>query len=518
VATAPVLERPAGAPQYDRSFFGHPRGLSTLYFSEMWERFSYYGMRGFLILYMSTAVSLGGLGLDRGTAAVIYGVYTSGVYLANIPGGWLADRVLGQRMAVLYGGILIAGGHYSLAIPSTLTFYLGLLLVVLGTGLLKPNISVIVGQLYAPQDVRRDAAFSLFYQGINLGAFLGPIITGFLVQDERFRGMIAGWGMNPNSAWHWGFGAAGVGMTFGLVQYVFGWRYLGTAGLRPPTASSPETYARAKRQAITWISVGAAVIVALAIAIATGAVLVTSGRVTTVYTIILFVVTVAIFGSLFMRAEWTPIERRRFYMILMYFIAAALFWSVFEQAGSTLNLFAVDKTRNVAPFYGEFPSVWWQSVNAILIFVLAPVFAWLWIKLGPRQPSTPAKFGLGLIGVGLGFLYLVPGAEMTLSGVKVGVSWLFMVYFFHTLGELCLSPVGLSAMTKLAPVKVSSLVMGIWFLGASVGNFLGGQAASFYETLPLPTLLAAVSILPIMVGIGMLVFRRKLTELQGGIQ
>ena len=202
----------------------------------------------------------------------------------------------------------------------------------------------------------------------------------------------------------------------------------------------------------------------------------------------------------------------------MYFIAAALFWSVFEQAGSTLNLFAVDKTRNVAPFYGEFPSVWWQSVNAILIFVLAPVFAWLWIKLGPRQPSTPAKFGLGLIGVGLGFLYLVPGAEMTLSGVKVGVSWLFMVYFFHTLGELCLSPVGLSAMTKLAPVKVSSLVMGIWFLGASVGNFLGGQAASFYETLPLPTLLAAVSILPIMVGIGMLVFRRKLTELQGGIQ
>jgi POT family proton-dependent oligopeptide transporter len=518
VATAPVLERPAGAPQYDRSFFGHPRGLSTLYFSEMWERFSYYGMRGFLILYMSTAVSLGGLGLDRGTAAVIYGVYTSGVYLANIPGGWLADRVLGQRMAVLYGGILIASGHYSLAIPSTLTFYLGLLLVVLGTGLLKPNISVIVGQLYTQQDVRRDAAFSLFYQGINLGAFLGPIITGFLVQDERFRAVLIGWGLNPSSAWHWGFGAAGVGMTLGLVQYVFGWRYLGTAGLRPPTASSPEMYARAKRQAITWIGVGAVVIALLAFAMITGAVLVTSARVTTVYTIILFTVTVAIFGSLFMRSEWTPVERRRFYMIGMYFIAAALFWSVFEQAGSTLNLFAVDKTNNVAPAYGAFPSVWWQSVNAVLIVLLAPVYAWLFLRLAHRQPSTPTKFALGLIGVGLGFLYLVPGAQIAETGVKVGISWLFMVYLIHTLAELWLSPVGLSAMTKLAPVKVGSLVMGIWFLGASVGNFLGGQAASFYETMPLPTLLAAVSALPIAVGIGMLVFRRKLTELQGGIQ
>ena len=518
MATAPVLERPAGAPQYDRSFFGHPRGLATLYFSEMWERFSYYGMRGFLILYMSAAVSLGGLGLDRATAAVIYGVYTSAVYLANIPGGWLADRVLGQRKAVLYGGILIASGHYSLAIPSTLTFYLGLLLVVLGTGLLKPNISVIVGQLYTQQDGRRDAAFTLFYQGINLGAFLGPLITGFLVQDERFRGVLAGWGMNPNSAWHWGFGAAGVGMTFGLVQYVFGWKYLGTAGLRPPTASSPDVYAQAKRQAITWIGIGTTVIVLLVAAIATGAVLVTAARVTTVYTIILFVVTVAIFGSLFMRSEWTPVERRRFYMIGMYFIAAALFWSVFEQAGSTLNLFAVDKTTNVAPGYGEFPSVWWQSLNAGFIFVLAPLFAWLWVKLDARQPSTPTKFALGLIGVGLGFLYLVPGAQIAETGVKVGISWLFMVYLIHTLGELCLSPIGLSAMTKLAPVKVSSLVMGIWFLGASVGNFLGGQAASFYETMRLPTLLAAVSVLPIVVGVGMLLFRKKLTELQGGIQ
>ena len=265
MATVPVAERGLGAEASDRAFFGHPRGLSTLFFSEMWERFSYYGMRGFLLLYMSTAAAAGGLGLDTATAAVIYGVYTSSVYLMNIPGGWLADRVLGQRKAVLYGGIFIAAGHYALAIPASTTFYIGLLLVAIGTGLLKPNISVIVGQLYGPQDVRRDAAFSLFYQGINLGAFLGPIITGFLVQHERFRALITGWGMDPNSAWHWGFGAAGVGMTFGLVQYVLGWRHLGTAGLRPPTASSPAEFARAKQQATMYIGLGVAVIVALGV-------------------------------------------------------------------------------------------------------------------------------------------------------------------------------------------------------------------------------------------------------------
>ena len=500
----------------DRKFFGHPRGLSTLFFSEMWERFSYYGMRGFLVLYMSTAASLGGLGLDRASAAVIYGVYTSAVYLANIPGGWLADQVLGQRRAVLYGGMLIAAGHYSLAIPIDATFYIGLLLVVLGTGLLKPNISVIVGQIYSQQDIRRDSGFSLFYMGINLGAFLGPLITGFLVQDEGFRACIAGMGMDPNSAWHWGFGAAGVGMTLGLIQYVLGGKYLGTAGLEPTTASSPQVYAAAKSTAIKYVSIGAAVLLAGGLAIGMGGVEVTSARVTTVYTIILFAVTLAIFGSLFTRAEWTGVERKRLYMICVYFIAAALFWSVFEQAGSTLNLFAVDYTNNVI-FGREFPSVWWQSVNAMLIFLLAPVFAWLWIRMGSAQPSTPTKFALGLVGVGLGFLVLVPGAQITLTGAKVGISWLFMVYLIHTLAELCLSPVGLSAMTKLAPAKIVSLVMGIWFLGASIGNFLGGQAASFYETLSLPTLLTMVAVPPIIAGLLMLIFRRKLTDLQGGI-
>jgi POT family proton-dependent oligopeptide transporter len=500
----------------DRAFFGHPRGLATLFFSEMWERFSYYGMRAFLILYMTADLATGGLGLDEATAAVIYGVYTSSVYLANIPGGWLADRVFGQRKAVLYGGSLIAAGHYALAIPISFTFYLGLLLVVLGTGLLKPNISVIVGQLYSQQDLRRDAAFSLFYQGINLGAFLGPLITGFLVQSESFRSTIAGWGMDPNDAWHWGFGAAGVGMTAGLIQYVFGWKYLGTAGLIPPTAHLPAEFARAKRQAAIYIGVGAIVFLVLGLLIANGTVIVTKERVTTVFTILLLTVTIGIFGSLFASKEWTSVERGRLFMIAVYFLAAVLFWGVFEQAGSTLNLFARDLTNNVAFGYA-FPSTWWQSVNAVLIVLIAPVFAWMFLRLGPRQPSTPTKFAIGLIGVGLGFLYLVPGARMTLDGAKIGISWLFIVYLIHTLAELWLSPVGLSAMTKLAPAKIVSTVMGIWFLGASVGNFLAGQAASFYEHLPIPTLLTTVAILPMTLGLLMLIFRKKLTALQGGI-
>ena len=513
---APNETRGLGDAKSDRAFFGHPRGLQTLYFTEMWERFSYYGMRGFLLLYMTTAAAAGGLGLDTATGSVIYGVYTSSAYLMNIPGGWLADRVLGPRKAVLYGGMLIAAGHYSLAIPASATFYVGLLLVALGTGLLKPNISVIVGQLYPQQDVRRDAGFSLFYQGINLGATLGPIITGFLVQHERFRALITGWGLDPNSAWHWGFGAAGVGMTFGLVQYVLGARYLGTAGLRPPTAGSPDEFARAKRQAATYLGIGAVVLALLGVAIGMGAVEVTRARVTTVFSVILLSVTIGIFGSLFAGRAWTVVERRRLYMIGVYFIAAALFWGVFEQAGSTLNLFARDSTNNVI-FGLAFPSTYWQSVNAILIFILAPVFAVLWVKLGARQPATPTKFAVGLLGVGLGFLYLVPGAQMTLDGAKVGISWLFMVYLIHTIAELCLSPVGLSAMTKLAPPKIVSLVMGIWFLGAAVGNFMAGQAASFYEHLPMPTLLTAVAILPMLIGVVMVVFRRKLTDLQGGI-
>jgi proton-dependent oligopeptide transporter, POT family len=231
----------------DRSFFGHPRGLSTLFFSEMWERFSYYGMRAFLILYMTAPVAMGGMGLTAAAAGPIYGTYTSLVYLSNLPGGWIADRLIGQRRAVLIGGILIAAGHFSLAIRAAGTFYLGLILIVLGTGLLKPNISVMVGQLYSEKDLRRDAGFSLFYMGINTGALIGPLIAGYLAQAPAFRERLTSWGMDPNSSWHWGFAAAGVGMTLGLVQYVLGGRALGTAGLEPAKPESAQAASRAHR-------------------------------------------------------------------------------------------------------------------------------------------------------------------------------------------------------------------------------------------------------------------------------
>ena len=506
-----------GTVSADRTFFNHPRGLSTLFFTEMWERFSYYGMRGFLILYMTAAKTAGGMGLDVATAGAIYGTYTSLVYLMGLPGGWIADRLIGHRRAVLYGGVLIACGHYALAVPATVAFYVGLMLIVFGTGLLKTNVSVIVGQLYAPNDVRRDAAFSIFYMGINVGAFLGPVLTGYLVQSEGFRALMAGWGMDPNSAWHWGFGAAGAGMTIGLVQYVLGGRALGDAGLEPAPASSPEAAARLKRQARLWIGGGLAALVVLGLTLATGVLPITATQVTDSYGYALVLVTLAFFGWLFFGSQWTPTERKRLYVIGVYFVSAALFWGVYEQAGSTLNLFADRSTENVV-FGTGFPSSWWQSVNALLIFVLAPAFAWLWVRLGDSQPSSPTKFAVGLIGVGLGFLVLIPGAQMAATGAKVGIGWLLTVYVIHTLGELCLSPVGLSSMTKLAPARVVGLMMGVWFLGASVGNFLGGLAASFYESLPLSTLLGAVSVLPILAGVTILLFRRPLTDMQGGVR
>jgi POT family proton-dependent oligopeptide transporter len=516
-ATARVIGGGLGDATLDRSFFGHPRGLSTLFFSEMWERFSYYGMRGFLILYMTAPIALGGMGLDAAAAGPIYGTYTSMVYLSNLPGGWIADRLIGQRRAVLIGGILIASGHFSLAVPIPATFYLGLVLIVLGTGLLKPNISVMVGQLYAEKDVRRDAGFSLFYMGINTGAFVGPLITGFLAQDPRFRAIIQGWGMDPNSTWHWGFGAAGVGMTLGLIQYVLGGRALGTAGLEPTKPATAQAAHRIRQQATFGLGGGLLVLVLLGIGIATGVLPITVSQVTSAYSYVLLAVVLIFFVWLFWSGDWSPAERKRLYLIGVFFVAAALFWSVFEQAGSTLNLFAERSTENVLPGYGIFPASWWQSVNALMIIVFAPMFAWLWLKLGARQPASPAKFAAGLIGVGVGFLVLVPAAQMASTGVKVGVSWLLIVYLVHTLAELCLSPVGLSSMTKLAPARIVSLMMGVWFLGASVGNFLGGQAASFYESMPLARLLTTVAILPMLAGVLMFLFRKPLTRLMGGV-
>ncbi|HVG72419.1 MAG TPA: peptide MFS transporter [Vicinamibacterales bacterium] len=505
------------AASSDTSFFGHPRGLSTLFFTEMWERFSYYGMRGFLILYMTASAATGGMGLDVATAAAIYGTYTSLVYLMSVPGGWLADRVLGQRKAVLYGGILIAAGHYTLAVPAETAFYVGLVLIVLGTGLLKPNISAIVGQLYAPTDIRRDAAFSIFYMGINMGAFFGPLVTGFLAQDARFRAMIEGWGFDPNSTWHFAFGAAGVGMTFGLLQYVLAGRAMGSAGITPGGATTPALVAKYRQQAFAWGGAAVAGLAVLTLLAWTGSVVLSPELIRNLTAYSLLAITVVFFATLFLDRSWTREERGRLWVVFIFFVCAALFWSVFEQAGSTLNLFADRSTRN--EFFGSaFPSSWFQSLNALFIVAFAPLFAWMWVKLGSRQPASPTKFGIGLIGVALGFILMIPAAQMAASGGKVSPMWLTSVYLVHTFAELCLSPVGLSSMTKLAPARVVGSMMGVWFLGASVGNFIAGQLASFYEEMPLQELLAAVSVLPILAGIVMLAFSKRFTKMMSGVK
>jgi POT family proton-dependent oligopeptide transporter len=514
---APTATTGLGLDTSDKSFFGHPRGLSTLFFSEMWERFSYYGMRGFLLLYMVATVENGGLGFSDAVGAAIYGTYTSSVYLLSLPGGWLADRLLGQRRAVLYGGILIAAGHFSLAFPAQPTFYLGLLLVVLGTGLLKPNISVIVGQLYGPKDIRRDSGFSIFYMGINLGAFIGPLITGYLVQNEGFRGWLSGMGMDPNSAWHWGFGAAGVGMTLGLIQYVLTGRHLGQAGLEPSPAKSPEAFAKLKRSATIWFGVFVASLLVLGVALAGGSLTITPEQVTTGYRYVLIAIVLGFFTWLFKGNDWTREERGRLWVITVFFVAAALFWSVFEQAGSTLNLFADRSTNNTAFGYA-FPSVWFQSLNALFIVMFAPVFAWLWVKMGEQQPASPVKFSLGLIGVGLGFVLLVPAANLAAGGNLVSPLWLTATYLVHTWAELCLSPVGLSSMTKLAPSRIVSLMMGVWFLGASVGNYLGGEMAGLYASMPLQNLFGYVGMFGVIAGVIMLVFSGKLTKMMHGVK
>ena len=398
------LRQTAGAdlvdPQADRAFFGHPRGLSTLFFTEMWERFSYYGMRALLILFMTAVPAAGGLGFDTATAGAVYGLYTSMVYLMTLPGGWIADRLIGQRNGVLYGGILIASGHFSMAVPSLVTFYLGLVLIVIGTGLLKGNISVLVGQLYRPGDSRRDAGFSIYYMGINLGAFLAPLICGYLGQRVN---------------WHLGFAAAGIGMVLGLVQYSLGGRHLGTAGLRPAPAASPKALADLKRKTLLAGAVIAAAAIALGAGIGTGVLPIGAADIARWVGYALLVGTVAFFGWLYLNPSWTREERGRLYVIGVFFLSAAIFWSVFEQAGSTLNLFA-DRSTRTELLGLRFPSSYFQSFNALFIIIFAPMFAWLWVRLGSREPASPMKFAFGLIGAGLGFLFLMPGARSAEGG------------------------------------------------------------------------------------------------------
>ncbi|MGQ0701920.1 MAG: peptide MFS transporter [Gemmatimonadales bacterium] len=479
---------------HDTAFFGHPSGLSTLFFTEMWERFSYYGSRAILILFMTAPAAIGGLGWNADVAGPVYGTYTSAVYLMSLPGGWIADKILGLRRSVFWGGVLIMLGQVCLAIPHTTAFFFpGLVLIALGTGLLKPNISALVGQLYREGDVRRDAGFSIYYMGINLGAFLAPLIVGWLAQGEGFQNILRNAGFDPAQSWHYGFAFGALGMAFGLIQYVLTGHRMGEAGQAVLGAPTPESAADARRK--FWLATGVVVaLIAVLVLLARAGTITLSGQgVSRVLDYALVVVTVVFFAWLFLAGEWTPDERRRLVVIVVLFLGASVFWSAFEQAGSSLNLFAERETRT-SVLGMSFPASWFQSVNAVLIVLLAPVAAWLWVKLGKHDPSSPAKFAFGLFFVAAGFAVMVIGAQRAQAGVLVSPMWLLVTYLLHTIGELCLSPVGLSAMTKLAPARVTGLMMGVWFLAASVGNKIAGTVAGLYETMTRPTIFGSVAL------------------------
>ncbi len=444
-----------------------PAGLRTLFFTELWERFSYYGMRALLVLFMVAPVDAGGLGFSTAAAALVYGNYTMAVYMLSIPGGLIADRILGADRAVLIGGAIIALGHFTLAWPGTGTFYAGLVLVALGTGLFKPSISALVGSLYGEKDTRRDAGFSIFYMGINLGAFLAPLVTGFLAQGETFKGWLGAMGLDPSSSWHYGFAAAGFGMVFGLALF----------------AKQRDLF-RSDRP--SDVGIGAAqwpaILAAVAATVALMALVVLSDRDGWQWLRYLFVAGPCAAIAWFAMRD--GIDAQRMAAVFVLLLAAMLFWAIFEQAGLSISLFADQLTANEA-FGFSFPSAWFQSLNALFVILLAPLFAALWMRLGDRQPSTPMKFVLGLVFLGLSFVWMVPAAQLTVQG-KVSPLWLVGLFFLQTVGELLLSPVGLSTMTKLAPARSVGLVLGIWFLGAALGNklasvlgagFVAGDAA-----------------------------------------
>jgi POT family proton-dependent oligopeptide transporter len=452
---------------------GHPKGLTNLFFTEMWERFSYYGMRALLTLYMTKSFAEGGLNLDEKFASVVYATYVSSVWYLPLIGGWLADKILGARRAVLIGGIVIACGHYSMAINTLPNFYAGLILIACGTGLLKPNISAMVGQLYEQGDKRRDAGFSIFYMGINLGAFFSPFVTGFLAQHEAFKRFIVSLGMDPNNSWHWGFGAAGVGMTLGLIQYVAGRRRLSHVGQKPKKQERGEAAAESGDvDYVTWVLA----IVGGLIGAGTGYYFGDTGLLSALFpAVVLFWVGYLAGTARLLKGE----ELKRVLVIFILFVFSIVFWMTFEQAGSSLTLFADRLTRNEILGHA-FPSSWFQSVQPAFVWILAPVFALIWQRMGERQPSSPGKFAFGLLFAGIAFLVISFASTLT-GGGRVSPMWLVVVYLLQSFGELCLSPVGLSAVTKLAPARMVGLMMGVWFLSISIGSYIAGRTTELFQ-------------------------------------
>ncbi len=472
----------------------------------MWERFTYYGMRAVLVLFLVAAVSSGGFGLDDKTAAAIYGLYTAGVYLAALPGGWIADRLIGARRAVLAGGILITLGNALLAVSSTPRgFYLGLVVIVLGVGLLKPNVSAMVGELYPEGGARLDAGFTVFYMGINLGATLGPVVTG---EAQQLIGPRAG------------FGVAALFMAMGVLQFHFTRRHLGNAGRYVPAAPGPGAPQPAKPWMYLWIAL--AVSAAALAACSFGWLAVDPLGLAHASALVIAATALLYFAYLFLFGNLSPEEKRRAVVIVVLFLGSALFWSGYEQAGSSLNLFAERYTDRT---FGHFviPASWFQSLNPAFVIAFAPLVAWVWIALARRHlnPSAPAKFAIGVILMGCGFLVMAAAAAIVAQGSKVLPYWLIATYLLHTIGELCLSPVGLSYVTKLSPKRLVGQIMGMWFLSLSLGNLAAGLIAGEFDAdhvAAMPGQYMHIVYFSVGLGAVLLLLSRPVRKLMGNVQ
>jgi proton-dependent oligopeptide transporter, POT family len=485
------------------TFFGHPRGLATLFFTEMWERFTYYGMRAVLVLFLVAAVSTGGFGIDDRTATAIYGLYTAGVYLAALPGGWIADRLIGAQRAVLAGGLAITAGNTLLAVStSPRGFYIGLVVIVLGVGLLKPNVSAIVADLYPEGGARLDSGFTLFYIGINVGGLLGPLVTGWA---QVYFGLRAG------------FAAAAFFMAVGVLQFYLTRRHLGAAG-----AYTESSAGRDKQWRYLWMGVGVSALVLAAVSF--GWIPVNAVGLAQVATYAIVGMAVLYFLYYFIAAGLTTEERRRGVVLVVLFAGCTLFFSGYEQAGSSLNLFAERYTDRTLPWlHFIIPAGWFQSLNSAFIILFAPFFAWAWIALAKRNlnPSAPAKFALGVMLMGSGFLVMAAAASIVASGQKVLPYWLILTYLLHTFGELCLSPVGLSYYTKLTPKRFVGQMMGMWFLAMSLGNLVAGLIAGEFDVKNVAAMPGQyMHIVYFSVGLGaiLLVLSRPVKKLMGNVQ
>ena len=471
------------------SFLGHPFGLVTVSVTEMWERMSYYGMRALLVLFMTASLQEGGLGITVASASAIYGLYTGAVYFFGLPGGWLADRLFGSQKAVWYGGIIIMLGHIILAIPSSSTFFIGLIFVVVGTGLLKPNISALVGAMYAPEDQRRDSAYTIYYMGINLGSIIGYFICGWL---------------QVNAGYHYAFGAAAVGMALGLVLYKMTQSSIDGI-LDKPNKPLSVTATRNTYFAIIAFGLVTAVITVLLLS---GAIAFDPTIVATNIAVIITVIFLSYFAFIYLTGELSANEKKSMWAFFLICIASTCFWAGFEQAGSSLNLFGRDYTNRMIGDF-EIPTAWFQSANSIFIIILSPFFAYMWMVLGKKmiEPSYSLKCAVGLIVMASGFIVMFFAAQIAASGLKVAPYWLVTTYFLHTVGELFLSPVALSAVSKLSPKRFAGQMFGVFILTYSMGSIIAGLFAGRFDPEQvdqMPSLYIQITIFSVAVGLVLL--------------